>query len=69
MNQKNSSPLNMGNQMSKAWYRTKDLLYFKATGESWDILHWTDEEYEIFLGQGFPDQVEQLATLNKVGTK
>lgn len=55
--------------MSKSWYRTKDLLYFKATGESWDILHWTDEEYEIFIGQGFPDQVEQLEKLNKVGTK
>ena len=56
-------------KMRNKWFRTKDLLYFKDTGQSWDILHWTDEEYEIFIGQEFPDQVEQLATLNKVGTK
>jgi hypothetical protein len=51
------------------WYRTKDLLYFSSTKESWDILHWSDEEYEEFLNQPFPDQVGKLQELNQVGPK
>jgi hypothetical protein len=55
--------------MTNKWYRTKDLLYFTDTGESWDILHWTDEDFQEFLKQEFPDQVGQLEKLNQVGTK
>jgi hypothetical protein len=55
--------------MTNKWYRTKDLLYFADTGESWDILHWTDEDFQEFLKQEFSDQVGQLEKLNQVGTK
>jgi hypothetical protein len=51
------------------WYRTKDLLYFSNTKESWDILHWSDKDFEEFLNQPFSDQISNLKTLNQVGTK
>lgn len=51
------------------WYRTKDLLYYASTKESWDIRHWTDEDFEEFLSQEFGNQVGQIEGLNQVGTK
>ncbi len=55
--------------MKNKWFRTKDLLYFKDTGQSWDILHWTDEEYEDFISKEYSDQKGQLERLNQVGTR
>lgn len=54
---------------SRRWYRTKDLLYYKPTNQSWDISHWTDEDYEEFLRQPFGDQEGQLEELEQVGTR
>lgn len=51
------------------WYRTKDLLYFTDTGESWDILHWTEEEYQEFLDCSLGKQIGKLQELAQVGTK
>ena len=65
----NRKRMSIKDKMRNTWYRTKDLLYFKDTGESWDILHWTDEDYEEFINQEFPDQVGQIEGLNQVGTK
>jgi len=56
-------------KMKNKWFRTKDLLYFKDTGQSWDILHWTDEEYEDFISKEYNDQKGQLERLNQVGTR
>jgi len=56
-------------KMKNKWFRTKDLLYFKDTGQSWDILHWTDEEYQDFISKEYSDQKGQLERLNQVGTK
>jgi hypothetical protein len=56
-------------KMKNKWFRTKDLLYFKDTGQSWDILHWTDEEYEDFISKEYSDQKGQLERLNQVGTR
>lgn len=55
--------------MRNKWFRTKDLLYFKDTGQSWDILHWTDEDYEDFISKEYGDQEGQLEGLNQVGTR
>ena len=55
--------------MRNKWFRTKDLLYFKDTGQSWDILHWTDEEYQDFISKKYSDQKGQLERLNQVGTR
>jgi hypothetical protein len=56
-------------KMRNKWFRTKDLLYFKDTGQSWDILHWTDEEYQDFISKEYSDQKGQLERLNQVGTR
>jgi hypothetical protein len=56
-------------KMKNKWFRTKDLLYFKDTGQSWDILHWTDEEYQDFISKEYNDQKGQLERLNQVGTR
>jgi hypothetical protein len=56
-------------KMKNKWFRTKDLLYFKNTGQSWDILHWTDEEYQDFISKEYSDQKGQLERLNQVGTR
>jgi|APGre2960657404_1045060.scaffolds.fasta_scaffold04293_11 hypothetical protein len=56
-------------KMKNKWFRTKDLLYFKDTGQSWDILHWTDEEYQDFISKEYSDQKGQLERLNQVGTR
>jgi hypothetical protein len=56
-------------KMRNKWFRTKDPLYFKDTGQSWDILHWTDEEYQDFISKEYSDQKGQLERLNQVGTR
>ena len=55
--------------MMVEWYRRKDLLIYAATKQSWDISHWTDEDYNDFMRHTFSDQVGQVEQMEQVGTK
>lgn len=51
------------------WYRVEDYLRCEGLNKTWDISHWTDEDFQEFLDQPLGDKEGQLENLEEVEVK